>query len=49
MIPRFVKASEESVHGESAVHEGRTARLFDVSMVVANVCGERFREASALR
>ncbi len=46
---RFPTAADESVHGESVLHEGRTARLFDVSMLVAKVCGERFATPPALR
>lgn len=36
---RFAAPTGESLHGESVVHEGRRARLFDVSAVVAAVRG----------
>lgn len=36
---RFSPPGEESVHGESVVHEGRRARLLDVAALVATLRG----------
>lgn len=39
---RFPHYPGESVHGESVEWRSRRARLYDVSMVVANVLGDRW-------
>lgn len=44
---RFPPPPVESLHGETVEWQGRRARLFDVSMVVANVCGDRWATSRA--